>query len=88
MMKARIYAAQWCSWCQRAKALLRQNNIEFEEIDISDDEELQKEVIRESGQRTIPQIWIDGEHIGATTSGSSGRERKKGINRRPNSMIN
>ena len=66
-MQAKIYSAQWCAWCQRAKALLRQHDIEIDEIDITDDVELQKEAIRESGQRTIPQIWIDGEYVGGYT---------------------
>ena len=60
----RVYSTQYCPWCQRAKGLLNQRGIEFEEIDVTEDRELQKEMIEQSGRQTVPQIFFGDEHIG------------------------
>lgn len=50
-----------------AKALLKNKGIPFEEIDVSTDRDLRQEVIRRSGRRTVPQIFIGEEPIGGFT---------------------
>ena len=45
-----------------AKCLLY--SVDFEEIDVSRDERLQEEIIRLSGRRTVPQIFINGKSVG------------------------
>ena len=60
----RVYSTQYCPWCQRAKGLLNQRGIEFEEIDVTEDRELQKEMIELSGRQSVPQIFFGDEHIG------------------------
>ena len=59
-----IYATQYCSWCQRAKGLLNQHGIEYNEVNVTEDRALQKEMIQRSGRQTVPQIFLGEEHIG------------------------
>ena len=54
-----------CNYCEAAKRLLKRNNLEFNEIDISTKEGLVDEMIKKSnGKRTIPQIFFDNYHVG------------------------
>lgn len=64
MPRVVIYTRDYCSFCNRAKALLRSKNVDFEEIDVTRDQHLQEEVQRLSGRRTVPQILIDGKSVG------------------------
>ena len=64
-MKVLIYTRNNCVWCDRAKNLLTINNLEYEDIDLSDD------VLRENfykkfnhSIKTMPQIFIDDNRIG------------------------
>jgi len=59
-----IYSKEWCPYCAKAKALLRSKGLEYREIDITYDEELQQEMIERSGRMTVPQIFIDGQAVG------------------------
>ena len=64
MPKVVIYTRNYCSFCYAAKALLKSRKVDFEEIDITRDVGLQQEVRQRSGQRTVPQIFIDGRAVG------------------------
>ena len=59
-----IYTAQYCGWCQRAKALLRQQGHEFNELDVTDDRALQEQMIERTGKKTVPQIFHGDDYIG------------------------
>lgn len=59
-----IYTKDYCPFCNHAKALLRSKAIAFQEIDITNDARRQEEMIRLSGRRTVPQIFIDDTPIG------------------------
>lgn len=59
----KIYTTPICSYCFSLKNFLKENNIEFEEIDLSKDEEKQKEIIKRTGQTVVPIIEIDNELI-------------------------
>lgn len=60
-----IYSGPDCPYCQRAKMLLKSKGAEFEEINVRVDEAKREEMIQKSnGRRTIPQIFINGQHIG------------------------
>ena len=48
----------------RAKQLLAERGIPYEEIDVEDDDELRVDLVRRTGRRTVPQIFIDGRAIG------------------------
>lgn len=61
-----IYSKNYCPYCARAKHLLSRKGIAFEEIDVTFDAEGQQEMIARSGRRTVPQIFIDGVHLGGS----------------------
>ncbi|MCM8820031.1 MAG: glutaredoxin family protein [Candidatus Omnitrophica bacterium] len=61
--RVKIYSTPTCPWCQRAKQFLRENNIEFEDFDVSKDPEKADEMIRISGQMGVPVLDIDGEIV-------------------------
>jgi thioredoxin reductase (NADPH) len=59
-----MYTRDECSFCARAKALLRSKSVEWEEIDLERRPERLAEMIERSGRKTVPQIWIGGAHVG------------------------
>lgn len=59
-----IYVAGWCPYCQRAKQLLAQKGLVFNEINVDDDARLRQEMTARSGRRTVPQIFIGDKHVG------------------------
>ena len=59
-----IYTTQTCPWCQRAKVALDKRGIEYSEIDVTTDRALQIEMIKRSERQSVPQIFLEGEHIG------------------------
>jgi glutaredoxin 3 len=65
MVKVEIYTKYLCPFCSRAKALLTQKGVDFEEHDITMDGQLRSAMIaRANGRTTVPQIFIDDAHIG------------------------
>lgn len=63
--KVEIYTWSRCPFCQRAKNLLRQKQVDFIEYCIDGDEEARMKMAqRANGRTTVPQIFIDGVHIG------------------------
>ena len=60
-----IYTTNYCPYCVRAKMLLKQKGAEFEEIDVTHNEDLREEMTQKAGGRkTVPQIFIDETHVG------------------------
>ena len=67
MAKIEIYTKAFCPYCSRAKALLDSKGVEYEEIDITMGGPRRPEMIQRAGGRTtVPQIFIDGKHIGGS----------------------
>jgi glutaredoxin 3 len=64
MAKVEIYTTQLCGYCHAAKRLLAQRGADFVEIDVMCDQERRAEMVQRAGRRTVPQIFIDGKHIG------------------------
>ena len=59
-----IYTTRVCGYCQAAKSLLRGKGVDFREIDVSGDDVQRDELVRRTGQRTVPQIFIGTRHVG------------------------
>ena len=60
-----IYATKFCPYCISAKKLLRRKGVKFTEIDVTFNPELRAEMTRKAGGRhTVPQIFINGQHVG------------------------
>ncbi len=65
MAKVEMYSTMWCPYCAHARALLGRKGVEFTEIDLMEEPGRRDEMMRRAGGRTsVPQIFIDGEHIG------------------------
>ena len=62
-MAVKIYSTPTCIYCKMAKEFLSQNNISYDEIDISKNKETAKELIARSGQIGVPVLEIDGKII-------------------------
>ena len=62
-MKVIVYSTPACPFCVLIKNFLKKNNIKFEEIDVSKDEEKKQEMIEKSGQMSVPVTEIDGRVI-------------------------
>jgi len=62
-----IYTGRACPYCERAKALLRRKNVEFVEYSVDDDEVVRAKMLERSGGcRSVPQIFIRGQHVGGS----------------------
>ena len=59
-----IYTTKICAYCGRAKALFARKGIAFSEIDVSDDDEKRIWLMQTTGQRTVPQIFINEQSVG------------------------
>ncbi|MEG3766294.1 glutaredoxin 3 [Alteromonas sp. 14N.309.X.WAT.G.H12] len=65
MSKVEIYTKGHCPYCHRAKALLAQKGVAFDEIPIDGDSKLRQVMIdRANGGYTVPQIFINDTHVG------------------------
>jgi glutaredoxin 3 len=63
-MTIEIYTSQNCSYCTAAKLLLDSKGMEYIEIDVTFDDGKRNEMMIRSKQRTVPQIFIDGNSVG------------------------
>lgn len=61
--KIKIYSTPTCPYCIRLKQFLRDNNIDFEDVDVSSDQLEAEEMVRKSGQMGVPVVDIEGEII-------------------------
>lgn len=65
MANVEIYTTKVCPYCVRAKNLLNAKDVDFVEHDLTGkDEEREALLKRSNGMRTVPQIFINGQHIG------------------------
>jgi glutaredoxin 3 len=64
MAKVQIYSKKSCPFCVRAKALLDRKGVPYEEIDAEGNDELRVWLAEASGQKTVPQIFVDGRPLG------------------------
>jgi glutaredoxin 3 len=65
MAQVEMYTTMFCPYCTRARTLLRNKGVPFVDIDILEQPERRAEMIQRAGGRsTVPQIFIDGVHIG------------------------
>jgi len=65
MPRVEIYSTLFCPYCSRAKSLLDRKGVKYINFDIIEDGSKREEMLKRAGGRTsVPQIFIDGEHIG------------------------
>jgi len=67
MAKVEMYTTMWCGYCARARGLLNRKGVTVEEIDVEADSAKRDEMLQRAGGRTsVPQIFIDGVHVGGS----------------------
>jgi glutaredoxin 3 len=67
MAQVEIYSTLFCPYCARAKSLLEKKGVAYVNIDVIEDTSKRDEMLaRSGGRQTVPQIFIDGEHIGGS----------------------
>ena len=59
----KVYSTPSCPWCIRAKQFLKENNVVFQDMDVSGDKQAADEMMQKSGQMGVPVLDIDGEII-------------------------
>jgi len=59
----KVYSTPTCPWCLRAKQFLKENNISFEDTDVSSNQVAAEEMIKKSGQMGVPVLDINGQII-------------------------
>jgi GrxC family glutaredoxin len=62
--RVEIYHKTWCSYSRAALALLKDKGVRFEDIDVTDDEIREREMIERADATSVPQIFVNGESIG------------------------
>ena len=81
MKPVKIYSKDYCPYCTRAKSLLEKKGVAFEEINLEGKDDEMMSLIKETGMRTVPQIFIGDFFVGGFTElnelNSSGELDKK-----------
>ena len=62
--QVKMYTRKWCGYCTRAQNLLDGKGIAYEHVDATNDPATRAWLVQATGQRTVPQIFIDGRSIG------------------------
>ena len=62
--RVEFFATSWCPYCSRARQLLVAKGVQIEEIDVDARPGAREEMLARSGQRTVPQIFINQTHVG------------------------
>ena len=66
MAKIEIYTSPFCGYCSRAKSLLDSKGAEYEEADVMMDDNKRAEMRSRTNRTSVPQIFINGQHIGGS----------------------
>lgn len=67
MATVTLYTTAICPFCVNAKQLLRGKGVDYEEVRVDRDPALREKMMADSGQRTVPQIWVGETHVGGFT---------------------
>ena len=62
-MEVKVFSTPTCPWCVKAKEFLKENSVDFEDIDVSSGQEAANEMVEKSGQMGVPVLDIDGNII-------------------------
>ena len=59
-----VYSSDYCPYCSRAKRLLADKGVKFEEIVVDGKPQVRAAMIQKAGRTSVPQIWIGERHVG------------------------
>jgi glutaredoxin-like YruB-family protein len=63
MAKVKVYSTEDCPWCKKVKAFLKENKVDFEDINVASDEKARNEMVSKSGQMGVPVTIVGSEVI-------------------------
>ncbi|MBN2097521.1 MAG: glutaredoxin family protein [Candidatus Omnitrophica bacterium] len=63
MANVKVYSTPTCPYCIRLKQFLKDNNIQFEDIDVASNQQAAQEMVDKTGQMGVPVVNIDGEVV-------------------------
>lgn len=61
--KVKIYSTKTCPYCDMEKDFLKEHNIEFEEVDVSADQDAANEMVKKTGQMGVPVTEVDNKLV-------------------------
>lgn len=61
--KIKVFSTPTCPYCHQLKDYLKEKEVDFEEIDVSQDQEKAEKMVEKSGQMGVPQMWVDEEIV-------------------------
>jgi glutaredoxin 3 len=64
MARIQMYTTAWCCYCTRAKTVLENRGLDYEEVRVDGDSDFRDKLVALTGRWTVPQIFIDGRHVG------------------------
>lgn len=64
MARIEVYTQSWCPYCSRVVSLLTKKGVAFQEIDAPHGSAERQDATQRSGRTTMPQVFIDGRHVG------------------------
>jgi glutaredoxin 3 len=64
MADVTVYSSAFCPYCIRAKALLKRKGVQYVDISVDGRPDLRAEMSALAGRTSVPQIWINGQHVG------------------------
>ena len=64
MKQVRLFTKSYCPYCKKAKELLNEAGIPFEDTDVLEHPEIQEELIEQTGQDTVPYVFVEDRLIG------------------------
>lgn len=64
MASVMLYTTRFCPYCVRAKHLLDSKGVPYSEIAVDGRQDLRQDLLKRTGQRTVPQIWVGDTHVG------------------------
>ena len=63
MLKVTVYSTPTCPWCSKTKEFLKENNVQYHEINVAADHKAAQDMIEKSGQMGVPVTDIEGTII-------------------------
>lgn len=60
-MTVTVYSTPTCPWCKRTKEFLQEHDIDFEDVNVAEDDAAREQMVEKSGQMGVPVIDIDGD---------------------------
>lgn len=61
-----VYVTNYCPYCVRVKSLLDKRGIAYDVIDVTHDDDKRAWLVKTTGQRTVPQVFIHGQSVGGS----------------------